>query len=102
MPKTSPEKFWTPIWSRTGASSSCAKWPSMARLICCEASATRATTNSKKCDLCNFELYPAASICGQRVSPLAPALRPSRLDPIRERLHDLLQEFAGAVADELP
>src|SRR4029077_12798977 len=28
-------------------------------------------------------------------------LRPDRLDPIRERLHELLQEFAGAVADEI-
>ena len=27
------------------------------------------------------------------------ALRSDRLDPIRERLHELLQEFAGAVAD---
>src|SRR5260370_41289170 len=29
------------------------------------------------------------------------ALRSDRLDPIRERLHELLQEFAGAIADEL-
>src|SRR6478672_13086690 len=29
------------------------------------------------------------------------ALRSGPLDPIRERLHDLLQELAGAVADEL-
>jgi hypothetical protein len=29
------------------------------------------------------------------------ALRSDRLDPICERLHELLQEFAGAVADEL-
>jgi hypothetical protein len=28
-------------------------------------------------------------------------LGPDRLDPIRECLHELLQEFAGAVADEL-
>jgi hypothetical protein len=31
VPKTSPEKSWTPIWSPTRASSNCAKWPSMAR-----------------------------------------------------------------------
>jgi hypothetical protein len=29
------------------------------------------------------------------------ALRSNRLDPIRERLHESLQKFAGAVADEL-
>jgi hypothetical protein len=28
------------------------------------------------------------------------ALRSDRLDPIRERLHEFLQEFSGAVADE--
>jgi hypothetical protein len=28
-------------------------------------------------------------------------LGPDRLDPIRERLHELLQELAGAVVDEL-
>ena len=28
-------------------------------------------------------------------------LGPDCLDPIRERLHELLQEFSGAVADEL-
>src|SRR4051812_7912544 len=33
------------------------------------------------------------------IHPLA--FRSCRLDPIRERLHELLQEFAGAVADEL-
>jgi len=34
--------------------------------ICCEASATRATTNSRTCGPCSFEVYPAVSICGQR------------------------------------
>jgi hypothetical protein len=29
-------------------------------------------------------------------------LRSHRLDPIGERLHELLQDFAGAVAGELP
>src|SRR5258707_13978930 len=29
------------------------------------------------------------------------ALRSDRPDPIRERLHELLQEFAGAIVDEL-
>ena len=28
-------------------------------------------------------------------------LGPDGLDPIRERLHELLQEFSGAIADEL-
>src|SRR6476620_1628419 len=60
-----PEKSWTPIWSRTRASSNCAKWPSMARSTCCEASATRATTSSKSCGQNNFELHPATLICGQ-------------------------------------
>src|SRR3984893_16715595 len=101
MPKTLPAKSWTPIWSLTRTSSNCAKWPSMARSICCGALATRATTNSRTCGQCNFELYPAASICGQSLSPLALALRPGRLDPIRERLHELLQEFAATIVDEL-
>jgi hypothetical protein len=29
------------------------------------------------------------------------ALRSDRFDPNRERLHELLQEFAGALADEI-
>ena len=37
---------------------------------------------------------------GRRCSaPLV--LRSDRLDPIRKRLHEVLQEFAGAIADEL-
>src|ERR1700754_4162048 len=84
------EKSWTSIWSPTRASSNCAKWSSMARLICCETSATRAATNSRKCGRFNFELRPCGSTS-----------RSDRLDPIRERLHELLQEFAGAVAGEL-
>src|SRR5712671_5610555 len=87
-----PEKSWTPIWSLTRASSNCAKWPSMARSICCEVSATHATTNSRRCAQYNFELHLASD---------ALTLRPDRLDPFRERLHELLQEFTGAVADEL-
>ena len=51
------------IWSRTGTSSNCAKWPSTARLTCCKASATRVTTNSKRCGLNNSELHPTISIC---------------------------------------
>jgi hypothetical protein len=35
----------------------------MARLICCEASATRATTNSRKCGQYNFELHPRRLLC---------------------------------------
>jgi hypothetical protein len=42
-------KSWTPIWSRTRASSNSPKWPSTARSICCKASATCATTNSRRC-----------------------------------------------------
>src|SRR5437667_12841865 len=41
--------------------------------------------------------YAARSFFG--IAPLP--LKPDRLDPIRERLHELLQEFAGAVVDEL-
>src|SRR5258708_27695795 len=86
-----PEKSWTPIWSLTRASSNCAKWPSMARSICCEVSATHATTNSRTCGQYNFEL---------RLASDALALRSGRLDPIRERLHERLQEFAGTIVDE--
>lgn len=41
----------------------------------------------------------AARACRKASDALAQ--RSDRLDPIRERLHELLQEFAGAVADEL-
>src|SRR6266700_7657655 len=41
--------------------------------------------------------YAARSFFG--IAPLP--LKPDRLNPIRERLHELLQEFAGAVADHL-
>src|SRR6267378_2314278 len=75
----------------------------MARSICCEASATRATTNSRKCGQYNFELHPAvtafASACRKASDALT--LRSDRLDPFRERLHELLQEFAGTIVDEL-
>src|SRR5882757_5985372 len=75
----------------------------MARSICCEASATRATTNSRKCGQYNFELHPAvtafASACRKASDALT--LRSGRPDPIRERLHEILQECVGAVVDEL-
>src|SRR6266849_3801684 len=96
-----PEKSWTPIWSRTRALSNYAKWPSMARSICCEASATRATTNSRKCGQYTFERHPAISTRSRRRASDALPLRSDRPDPIGKRLHELLQEFAGAVADEL-
>src|ERR1700730_2893456 len=108
-----PEKSWTPIWSRTRASSNCAKWPSMARSICCEASARRATTNSRKCGQYIFELrfqpvswasafavaFSVARAC--RKASDARASRSDRLDPFRERLHKALQEFAGAIVGKL-
>src|SRR5713101_1967819 len=110
-----PEKSWTPIWSRTRASSNCAKWPSMERSICCKASATRATTNSTSCGQDNFELHRRHCLCIGNAAALPgcharsrlpqavgySALRSDRLDPIRERLHELLQEFAGTIVDEL-
>jgi hypothetical protein len=37
-------------------SSNCARWPSMARSICYEASATRVATNLTKCSPCNFNI----------------------------------------------
>jgi hypothetical protein len=30
-----------------------------------------------------------------------PILGPDRLDPLRKSLHEFLQEFSGAIADEL-
>src|SRR3984893_6821752 len=93
------EKSWTPIWSPTRASSNCAKWSSMERSICCETSATRAATNSRKCGQYNSELRLASFLVPQYSDALT--LRSDLLDPIRERLHELLQEFPGAVADEL-
>src|SRR3984893_7119588 len=93
------EKSWTPIWSPTRASSNCAKWSSMERSICCETSATRAATNSRKCGQYNSELRLASFLVPQYSDALT--LRSDLLDPIRERLHEVLQEFAEAVADEL-
>src|ERR1700755_3416365 len=97
MPTTLSEKSWTPIWSRARASSNCAKWSSMERSICCETSATRAATNSRKCGEYSIGLSPLRA----PARLLHAVTLTDRLDPIRERLHELMQEFAGAVADEL-
>jgi hypothetical protein len=45
--------------------------------------------------------YHLTLVRAKLVASDALTLGPDRLDPIRKRLHELLQEFAGAVADEL-
>src|SRR6266849_951944 len=68
-----------------------------------EAFAAPATTVTRfLCISIRSRLWPDTVVARACRKPSdALALRSDRLGPIRERLHELLQEFAGAVADEL-
>lgn len=52
-----------------------------------------------RADLVRLQLLWPVALRLKASDPLA--LRSDRLDPIRELQHKLLQEFAGAIADEL-
>src|SRR5229473_2541806 len=68
-----------------------------------EAFAAPATTVTRfLCISIRSRLWPDTVVARACRKPSdALASRSGRLDPIRKRLHDLLQEFAGAFADEL-